>query len=83
MWFRQGRWRELRDIPPPGGIDDYDDNNDDGEGSSSLAIVMIVTFINQYTYNLYHYTTIDPPNLFWNNNHTIFACYGVSINIES
>ena len=45
---------------PPGGISD-DDNSDDDEVSFSSVIVMIVTFINEYTKILYHYTTLDLP----------------------
>ena len=65
----------------PGGI--VNDNNNDEKVSSYSMIVIIMTFINKYTSNLYHYTTIALPTFFWNTRHTIFSCSGVSITIES
>ena len=56
---------------------------DDREVSSSSIIFMMVTFINQYNQNLYHYTTLSTPTFFCNKSQTPFACSGVSITLDS
>ena len=62
----------------------YDDENDDnGKGSCSSMIIMIVTFINHNTSNLYHYTNLYPPTFWWNNSNTIFSWYIVYITLDS
>ena len=48
----------------PGGI--YDDKNDN-EVSSSSTVVMIMTFINQYTRKIYHCTNLSLPTFCWKN----------------
>ena len=55
--------------------------NDKGCSSSKIAI--IVTFINQYIKILYQYTTLSLPNYFWNENDTLFDCYGITTTLKS
>ena len=60
----------------PGGI-----YNDD-KGSSSSAVFMVVAFINQYTKNVYHYTTLDIPTFFWNTSHILFSNSGIATSLK-
>ena len=58
----------MQDIRLLGEIDGVDDD----EGSSSSTAIVIVTFINQYTKILYHYTHLDLPTFLWNKSHILF-----------
>ena len=46
--------------------------------SSYSTVVLIVTFINQYTKKLYHYTTLALPTFCWKKSHILFARSGIT-----
>ena len=43
---------------------------------------MIVTFINQYTNKLYHYTTLAWPNFFWKKGRILFYWSGITTTLK-